>query len=145
MTVAELLLRIGCNIVAWLVVYTHCLWLAVLPRVGCQTDGDELWRVLLGMLPITFLFSLLLSVANKVDSVRDSLKWGAAPLLLLVPLAIMAIWPTFLGSTLGDNSICEPPAKAWHFWWAPLQFLVLGWVSYKAYKNFTYQPNTNPH
>ncbi|MDA1073133.1 MAG: hypothetical protein O3A63_00035 [Proteobacteria bacterium] len=27
MSLAETLLRLGCSFVAWLVLYTHCLWL----------------------------------------------------------------------------------------------------------------------
>ncbi len=142
MTVAEILLRIGCTIVAWLMMYTHCLWLAILPRVGCASDGDELWRVLLGMVPITLLFSLLLGAANKVASVQASLRWGAAPLLLLVPLALMAIWPTFSASTLNDAPICSLPAKGWHLWWGPIQLITLAWVCHRAYKTFTYKAPT---
>ena len=144
MTVAELLLRIGCTIVAWLIMYTHCLWLAVLPRVGCGSDGDELWRVLLGMVPITLLFTALIGAANKVDSVRDSLRWGAAPFALLLPLAILAIWPTLISSTLGDSGICTETPKAWHPWWAPVQLITLSWVSFKAYKTFTYSKLPKP-
>lgn len=140
MTVAEILLRIGCTIVAWLVIYTHCLWLAVVKQVGCESDGDALWRLLLGLIPVTFAFGLLIGAANKVGSVQPMLRLGAAPLVLLVPLAIFAVWSTFEASTLGNDPICGIPDVTWHRWWGPAQFLIVLYISIMAYRNWRYQP-----
>lgn len=141
MTVAEVLLRIGCTIVAWLLLYTHCLWLSVVEQVGCGSDGDALWRLLLGLIPITVTFGLLIGAANKVASVQATLRLGAVPLLLLLPLALLAVWPTFTTSTLGNQPICDIPNVAWHQWWAPAQLLVLLFIGVIAYRNWRFQPS----
>lgn len=141
MTVAEVLLRIGCTIVAWLLLYTHCLWLSVVKQVGCESDGDALWRLLLGLIPVTISFGLLIGAANKVSSVQPMLRWGAAPLVVLIPLALFAIWPTYTASTLASNPICDIPDVAWHSWWAPAQFLVLLYIAIIAYRNWRFQPS----
>lgn len=140
MIIAEVLLRIGCSIVAWLVIYTHCLWLALTWRLGCQADGDELWRVLLGLAPITMLFSLISGASRKVHSVHNSIRWGAAPLVILVPLGFMAIWPVFSSVNLGSNGICSIEPKAWHPWWAPLQLVTLGVILLMAWRNWQPKP-----
>jgi hypothetical protein len=140
MTVAEVLLRIGCTIVAWFLLYTHCLWLSIVQQVGCESDGDALWRLLLGLIPITVTFGFLIRAANKVSSVQQSLRWGAAPMLLLLPLALFAVWPTFTASTLGNSPICDIPDVAWHRWWAPAQLLVLLYIAIISYRNWRYQP-----
>ncbi len=134
MTIAELLLRIGCAIVAWLMMYTHTLWLAIVDDVGCGPDGDALYRLLLGLTLITLPFCFLLGLSRKVGSIHDTLRWGCAPLLLLVPLAANAVWPVLNASTLGDAPLCPGPVSAWHPWWAPLQLAVLAVVSLMAYR-----------
>ena len=114
--------------------YTHTLWLAIVDDVGCGPDGDALYRLLLGFLPMTFLFGLLLGVSRKVTSVHGMLRWGAAPLVLLVPLAIASVWPTLMASTLGDAPICSDIVSTWHKWWAPLQLVILAYISLQAYR-----------
>jgi len=141
MTVAEVLLRIGCTIVAWLLLYTHCLWLSVVQQVGCGSDADALWRLLLGLIPITVTFGLLIGAANKVSSVQATLRLGAIPLLILLPLALSAVWPTFTTSTLGNQPICGIRDVAWHQWWAPVQLAVLVFIGVIAYRNWRFQPS----
>ena len=126
MSIIEVLLRLGCGLVAWLVVYTHCIWTATLFVTGCDSDGDSLWRLLLGFAPFTVGFCLLLNITSKLVEVHRILVWASAPLLLFVPLALRAIWPTFTGATLEGGGICGvSPVPDWHLWWAPVQFGVM--------------------
>ena len=126
MKIIEVLLRLGCGLVAWMVIYTHCIWTATLFVTGCESDGDSLWRLLLGFAPFTIGFCLLVNVTNKLQEVHKILIWAAVPLVLLIPLALRAIWPTLVNSTLGSYPICDgTPLAGWHFWWAPVQLLVM--------------------
>ncbi len=139
MLVAEVLLRIGCTVIAWLIMYTHCLWLSIIPAVGCQSDGDALWRLLLGFAPVTLLFGFLLNTSRKVGSVHENLRWGVAPLILLIPLSVKAIWPTLMESTVGGLAICGENTAWWHYWWAPIQLLVLAFIATMAWR--AWRPN----
>jgi hypothetical protein len=139
MTLIEVLLRLGCSIVAWLVVYTHCLWLATLYSVGCGSDGSEFWRLLLGFAPITLGFTLLLGSANRIPAIRGTLAWLALPLLLLLPLAVRGLWPTLRSATFNHSAICaEGAASLWHVAWAPVQIATLaavGFMALRVYRN----------
>lgn len=127
MRLMEVLLRLGCALVAWMIIYTHCVWLATLNVTGCAADGDNLWRLLLGFAPFTLLFSFLLGVSHKLVEVHRILVWLSVPLIVFVPLALYSIWPTFVTATLSGRAICGPDAAAsWHFWWGPAQLVVIG-------------------
>lgn len=133
-----MLLRLGCSLVGWMVVYAYCLWLATLRVVGCGPDGDEFWRVLLGFAPIAAAFSALLGVSAALPSLHQILRWGIAPLLLLIPLGLLPVWSTFETVNLQGTAICEPGAAAgWHLWWAPTQIaclVAICWFSYRAWR-----------
>ena len=117
--------------VAWMVIYTQCIWTATLFVTGCESDGDNLWRLLLGFAPFTLGFCLLLNVTHKLPEVHKILIWLSAPLILFVPLALRAIWPSLVNSTLGGTSICPGDTPAgWHFWWAPAQLFVQGVICF---------------
>jgi len=128
------LLRLGCSLVAWMVLYTHCIWLATLRVVGCGPDGDELWRLLLGFAPIALGFSFLISAIQQQREVAQIMRWLAAPFVLLIPLAIWPVITTFTATTLDSESICNTHAW-WHTWWAPVQLLTLGVITYNLYRN----------
>lgn len=134
MSLAEMLLRLGCTMVAWLMIYTHLLWLATLRVVSCNSEGDAMWRLLLGFAPIALGFSLLLTLSRRLPAAHETLRWAAAPLIVLVPLALLAIWPAFIGSTMADQPICNGPMRAWHNWWAPIQFASICALSFMAYR-----------
>ncbi|MEM7077184.1 MAG: hypothetical protein AAF513_01025 [Pseudomonadota bacterium] len=136
MRIIEVLLRLGCALVAWMIVYTHCIWSATLDVVGCGPDADNLWRLLMGFAPFTVGFSLLLGVSARMPSVHSILAWAALPLVLFVPLAVRATWPWFVAATINGEPICTAEIAAWHPWWAPIQLAVLLWVSVIATRVF---------
>lgn len=121
-----MLLRLGCALVAWMVIYTYGLWLAVLRVTGCGPDGDEFWRLLLGFAPFAAGFSLLLGASRPMPELHGILRWGFVPLVVLVPLALLPVWDTFTAVNLAGEGICSPsPAGVWQLWWAPLQLITL--------------------
>ena len=127
---ADIFLRLGITLVAFMVIIGHLLWLAILPQIDCATDGAELWSALFWMSPLTLAVALLLLVSRKLPSIVQSLKFGCVPIALLLPLALYGILPTLGASTIGGQPICAEVAGysslLWERSWAPAQlFLVL--------------------
>ncbi|MEQ8483181.1 MAG: hypothetical protein RIB46_02345 [Pseudomonadales bacterium] len=126
MSFAEVALRLGTCLVAWMVIYAYLLWVAVLRVSGCDADGEALWRLLLGVAPAAALAAGLVGLTRPISEVHELLRWGRLPLLLLLPLSLAGIWPTFERVTVSGLAICGPgPAPIWQAWWAPLQLLAL--------------------
>lgn len=128
---AEVILRLGCALVAWMVIYAHVLWLAALHSMGCGPDGDDLHRLLLGLLPFTVGFVFLIGVTRPIPEIHSMLRWLGGPLALLSPIAILSIWDVFIRVNVGSLSICSNDAvTTWEHLWAPAQFLVLILIAY---------------
>ena len=131
MKFAEVFLRLGSSLVAWMMLYAYVLWLAVLNTLGCGPDGDEMHRLLLGMAPAACGFALLLRVTRSMPEVHSIIRWLAAPLLLLMPLALISIWSVFTRASVESLSICaNNSAVMWERAWAPVQLLSLSFISY---------------
>jgi len=127
MTIAEMLLRLGCSLVAWMVVYAHCLWLATLRIVGCGPDGDAFWWLLLWSAPLAAGFALLVPGSARLPDLHHILRWGVVPLVVLIPLALIPVWSTFATVNLAGAGICEPvPGATWQRVWAPVQLTAIG-------------------
>lgn len=126
MRFAEIILRLGCNLVGWMIIYSHCIWLGVIPQIVCGPEGDELYRLSLGFSLIAIGAALLLGLAHKLPAVVGYLKWLAAPLIILVPLAISPILSALETTTLGSMGFCESiAATGWQRAWAPIQAVTL--------------------
>ncbi len=136
MNIAEVLLRLGCALVAWMVVFTHLIWLATLRVTGC-TDGDQLWRLLLGFAVVSIGFSFMLTISRKLREVHDILRWFGVPAAILMLLASVPVWQALTDSTLDGAAICGgPPPAAWHPWWAPVQLVVLAAILFNCWRAF---------
>lgn len=131
MRFAEVFLRLGTALVAWMVLYAHFLWLAALYAMGCGPDGDEMHRLLLGLVPITCGAALALRVTRPFAEIHSMLRWLGVPLLLLLPFAIRSVWHTFRGANLDAAAICAGgPPTTWQLAWSPVQVATLVLVSY---------------
>lgn len=130
-----MLLRVGCSLVGWMVIYAHFLWLATLRVVGCSQDGDEFRRLLFGLAPIAFGFSCVIGVSRKLPSIHLILRWGFLPLAVLIPLALWPSWTTFVSVNIDGHGICTLESQGvWQPVWAPLQLLVLVGIATFVYR-----------
>ena len=126
MRFAEVFLRLGCALVAWMMVFAYVVWLAALHAMACGPDGDEIHRLLLGMAPAAALMALLLRVTHPFEDIHRMLSWLAVPLALLLLFGVNNVWQVFEKSNLNNEAICSAAeATTWQQIWAPAQFLAL--------------------
>jgi len=129
MSLAEVFLRIGSSLSAWLMAYAHCLWLAVLPQAICGGKAGDPWAATLGLALPTFVLAFVIPVGRRTPGIGHILRWFAAPLVLLIPLAARAVLSAFERSNLDGEPLCmqagAAPGGAWEPFWAPVQLVVL--------------------
>jgi len=126
MRFAEVFLRLGSALVAWMVLYAYALWLAVMHVTGCGPDGDEMPRVLLGMAPLAVAAVFVLRLTRPFADIHRMLRWLGLPLGLLLVLSLRSVWGVFNRLFLQDLAICTADdVAAWELAWAPVQFLVV--------------------
>lgn len=125
MRFAEVFLRLGTALVAWMMLFTHFLWLAAVHVIGCGPDGDELQRVLLLLAPVTCVFAFLVGVTRPFDEIHKILGWFRWPLAILVALALRSIWGTARRVNLDGVALCGPGTpSAWEQYWSAAQLAV---------------------
>jgi hypothetical protein len=126
MRFAEVFLRLGCALVAWMVLYAHFVWLAALGNIGCGPDGAELHAVLLGMAPVTAGCAFLLRMTRPFEEIHRILRWLGLPLaafMLAGTYQVLLISQSVYASGLG---ICSTSAALpWHQLWGPVQSLAV--------------------
>ncbi len=126
MRFAEVFLRLGSALVAWMMMYAYFLWLAAVYVVACGADGDEIHRLLLGLAPFVCGFSFALQLTRRFPDIHSMLRWLGVPLLLLLPFTLRSVWTIFDTVNLGSAAICEAGEPAiWQSLWAPIQILTL--------------------
>lgn len=119
-------MRLGTALVAWMMLFTHFVWLAVLYVTGCGPDGDEMHRLLLGLAPFTIAFAFLTGVTHKFADIHKMLRWLGVPILLLAPFCLRTVWSAFDTVNLQGLAFCGAGAPtSWQQFWAPLQVLTL--------------------
>ena len=132
MRFAEVFLRLGCALVAWMMLYAWVFWLAALHAIGCGPDGAELHGLLLAMAILAVGFSFLLKVVDTFSDIQKIMRWLGAPLLLLLPFALRSVWTIFQAVNLEGSAICvQAIPSAWQVAWAPMQTVALIVVAYK--------------
>ena len=138
MRFAELILRLGTALVAWMMLFAHMLWLAVVSRIDCGPDGTEIHAVLLGLAPVAVVFAALLPVVRPLIDVHRILRWLAVPWILLLPLSMLSIRQVHAAVGSGDTGICGVTAAFWHAAWAPAQLVtvvVVGWLLVRQFRS----------
>ena len=131
MRFAEVFLRLGCSLVAWMLLYTLTVWLAALHAIGCGPDGADMHRLLLGLAPFAAGFAFLLRVTRPFPEIHRILSWLGIPLALPAPFALYNVAKVFARTTIGASSICSSdPATAWQLLWAPVQIVAIGLIAF---------------
>ncbi len=129
MRFAEVFLRLGSALVAWMMIYAHFLWLAVLFRLSCGPDGDEMHMLLLGLAPITIGASFVLRATRPFREIHSMLRWLGVPLLLLTPFIVRSIWQAVDTVVINESSFCaNQPPFIWEIVWAPAQIITVSVV-----------------
>jgi hypothetical protein len=119
---SEVFLRLGSSLVAWMLVYAYAIWLAIPGVRECGPDGDELHRLLLGMVPVACVAALLLGLTRPLPEIHSILRWFGIPLALLLPLLASNIRAVGSRVMFDGEAICGEGAIAtWQYLWAPAQ------------------------
>jgi hypothetical protein len=130
MRFAEVFLRLGSALVAWMILYAYALWLAVLRVIGCGPDGDEMARVLLGMAPLAVAASFVLRTTRSFIDIHRMLRWLGLPLGLLLLLSLRSVWGIFNRVHLDGLAICSAGSTAiWEQAWVPVQAVALAAIA----------------
>ena len=135
MRFAEVFLRLGSALVAWMVLYAHFLWLAVLFRLGCGPDGAEMHKVLLGLAPLAVGFSFALRATRPLEEIHSMLRWLSIPLLLLTPFIVRSIWRAVDTVVVDESALCSnAPPPIWQIAWAPAQIIAVAVVLFMIFR-----------
>ena len=139
MRLSEVFLRLASALVAWMVIYAYFIWLAALGKMSCGPDGDEIYRLLLGMIPFAVGGSFLLRVTRAFSEIHLILRWLAVPLAILLPFALKNLWAVLQRVNVEKNPICgDGVVASWQVYWAPLQFLAITvcvWMIFRVWRS----------
>ena len=126
MRFSEVFLRLGCALVAWMMLFAHFVWLSALGAIGCGPDGDELHRLLLAFAPATIGFAFMLGMTRPLVDVHRILRWLGVPLAALMTLGAYQSLLVMRGIRSTGLGICSPESAAtWHQIWGPAQLLAI--------------------
>lgn len=143
MRFAEVFLRLGSALVAWMLLYTHFLWLAALRVMACGPDGAEMHQLLFGMIPLTCGASLLIGVTRPFAEIHTLLRWLAIPLLLLLPFALRSVWDVVQAVNINAAGICgDGGPELWAQLWAPAQIMMLVFALFMMSRGWRTAPGT---
>jgi len=104
MRLAEVVLRVGASLGAWMIFIGFALTLAALPHADCDPASDTLWR---GTLAFGLSSALGLAFAGSGLPWRRSLRWVAALAIALAVLALLAIAPALLHTLVWGDALCS--------------------------------------
>ena len=126
MRFAEVFLRLGSTLVAWMMMYAYFLWLATVYVIDCGPDGDEIHRLMLGLAPFVCGFAFALKLTRPFADIHSILRWLGVPLFLLLPFALRSIWHVFQTVNISSSAICGSGApETWQSIWAAVQLTTL--------------------
>jgi len=135
MRFAEVFLRLGSALVAWMMMYAYFLWLAAAYVIACGPGGNEMHRLLLGLVPFVCGFAFALQVTRPFAEIHSMLRWLGVPLFLLLPFALRSVWNVFQTVNLTNVAICKeqlPPT--WQIVWAPIQIITVLFALYMIFR-----------
>lgn len=145
MRFAEVLLRLGSVLVAWMILFAYFVWIAVVEKAGCGANGADIYRLLLGMAPIAVAASFLLRLTRRFVEIHRILRWLGLPLIAMLVLVLPAIWQVFSDVNLGGGTVCPAMERSlWQIAWAPGQIVAVGictWMMIAVWRTATTDVN----
>ena len=131
MRLSEVFLRLASALVGWMMLYAYFVWLAALRNIGCGPDGDEMYKLLLGIVPFVICGGFALRLVRPLPEIHGMLRWLALPIGLLYPFALAHIWSVWRQVNRGFASLCgAQEAESWQLMWAPIQVLTLAFIGW---------------
>lgn len=144
MRFAEVFLRLGCSLVAWMILATWVLWLAALHEMACGPDGDHMHQLLLWLAPLALVATVVQRVTRPFADTHRLLTNLGIPLALLLPFALRNVWGAFSRTALAEQSLCSAaPPESWQLMWAPAQAAILAgvaWMLVREWRNSRIAP-----
>lgn len=137
MRFAEVALRIGTGLVAWMIVFAYFLWIAIAGRVGCDADRESLFALLLAAAPAAVIGTVLIGATRPLPEVHRIVRWlGAGPALLLpfVAYSLMLVWGSI--DAVSGYSCDAGPAPIWQAYWFPVQVAAVLACAILIYRNW---------
>ena len=126
MRLSELFLRIGCALVAWMVLFAHFVWLAAVRQIECGPNSDEMYRLLLILLPFTLAAAFLVRLTRPFADVHSMLRWLGLPLAGLMLVGAYNVWLFARGVYFLKLAPCHfGDLQTWHSAWVPAQVIVI--------------------
>jgi len=137
MRFAEVFLRLGSALVAWMMMYAYFLWLAAVYVIACGPDGDEIHRLMLGLAPFVCGFAFALPLTRPFAEIHSILRWLGVPLFLLLPFALRSVWQVFQTVNMSSSAICASGAPStWQSFWVAVQLVTLMLVCFILVKEW---------
>ncbi len=137
MRFAEVFLRLGSALVAWMMMYAYFLWLAAVYVIACGPDGDEIHRLMLGLAPFVWGFAFALQLTRPFADIHRMLRWLGMPLFLLLPFALRSVWEVFQTVNINSSAICAGgPPSTWQSYWVAVQLVTLVLVCFILVKEW---------
>ena len=119
-------MRIGCALVAWMILFAHFVWLAIITKIDCGPGGDEVFLFLLILAPFAMISALLISVTRPLGDIHGTLQWMAFPLGGLIVIGAFNVWSVAVNiHTTGLSPCSQAEAVTWQFAWAGVQTVTL--------------------
>ena len=113
-------------LVAWMLLYTHFIWLSAIRQIECGPSSEEMYRLLLLLVPFTIGSALLIRMSRPFTEVHSILRWLGVPLAALMLTGAYNVWLFARGIYYLKLAPCHVgDLQTWHTAWVPLQALAL--------------------
>ena len=106
--------------------YTHFIWLSITRQIECGANSEEMYRLLLALLPFTLAAAYLIRMTRPFTEVHSLLRWLALPLAGLILFGAYNVWLFARGIYFLKLAPCQfGELQAWHFAWVPAQTIAI--------------------
>ena len=109
-----------------MLLYTHFIWLSAIRQIECGPNSEEMYRLLLLLVPFSLCSALLIRLSRPFSEVHSILRWLGVPLSVLMLTGAYNVWLFARGAYFLKLAPCHAgDLETWHVVWVPAQALVL--------------------